>query len=109
MSLTDVAANERDVPVFADHRVSYVSSEGEGYAYTIRSGPSLAVKLHRENGNWFVRETETGIIGQGGDVLEAARDFERAVDQQLEQLERQDSVEAELAWQLEYLRARVRR
>jgi hypothetical protein len=109
MSLTDVAANERVVPVFPDHRVSYVSPEVEGYVYTIRSGPSLNVALQRENDHWIAVEAETGIFCHGNDVLEAIKDFQAAVVEHLDVLERRPALSDELAWQLDYLRARVRR
>lgn len=109
MSPTDVAANERAVPVFVDHRVSYVLSEGEDYAYTIRSGPTLDVRLRRDDGGWTALEVETGIFGHGDDVLEAMRDFQAAIVEHLDVLERRPALSDELAWQLDYLRARVRR
>ena len=107
MSPTDVAGTERSVPVFPDHRVTYVREEA-GYAYAVRTGPSLNVELRHDHGYWIVWEVETGIFGQGEDVLGAMRDFERAVSQHLDLLERQDALSEELSWQLEYLRARVR-
>jgi hypothetical protein len=109
MSPTDVAANERAVPVFLDQRVSYVSSEAEDYAYTIRSGPSLDVKLQRDDDHWIVLEVETGIFGYGDDILEAIRDFQAATVEHLDVLEQRAALSDELAWQLDYLRARVRR
>jgi hypothetical protein len=108
MTPANVAATERSVPVFPDRRVTYLRKE-VSYAYTVRSGPSFNVELRRENGYWLVRDVEIGIFGYGSDVLEAMRDFKRAVEQHLDVLERQDALSEELSWQLGYLRARVRR
>lgn len=104
-----VAANERALPVFPDHRVRYTSSGAGDYAYAIRSGPSLNVRLQRENDHWIALEVETGIYGYGDDALEAVNDFQTAIVEHLDVLERRPALSNELAWQLDYLRARIRR
>ena len=104
-----VAANERAVPVFPDQRVRYTWPETGDYAYSIRSGPSLNVRLQRENDHWIALEVETGIFGYGDDPLGAVDDFQTAIVEHLDVLERRPALSDDLAWQLDYLRARVRR
>jgi hypothetical protein len=50
---------------------------------------------------------ETGIFGHGDDALGAIRDFQAAIVEHLDVLERRPALSNELAWQLDYLRARV--
>jgi predicted RNase H-like HicB family nuclease len=59
------------------------------------------------DGYWTVHDVETGIFGSG-ETQEAAReDFERALHEHLDVLERQDSLSDELTAQLTYLRFRL--
>jgi hypothetical protein len=91
--------------------VLYVSSH-EQPSYVLDTGempPSFSLELRRGDGYWTVTDGPTGIFGQGSDVLAAIRDFSSAVAEHLDVLERQRELSEELAWQLDYLRARVRR
>jgi hypothetical protein len=71
--------------------------------------PSFSIRLERGDGYVIVTDRPTGIFGQGEDVLAAVQDFQAAVSEHLDVLERQSALSEELTWQLEYLRARVRR
>jgi hypothetical protein len=78
-------------------------------SYRISVSPTFEVTLHRGDGYWTVTDARTGIYGQGDDISAAIRDFLAAVSEHLDTLERQPSLSEELAWQLSYLRERVRR
>jgi hypothetical protein len=71
--------------------------------------PSFSIRFERGDGYWVVTDRPTGIFGQGEDVLAAVQDFQAAASEHLDVLERQAALSEELTWQLEYLRARVRR
>lgn len=91
--------------------VTYLTSR-EPPSYTLDAGkmpPSFSIRFERGDGYWVVTDRPTGIFGQGEDVLAAVQDFQAAVSEHLDVLERQAALSEELAWQLEYLRARVRR
>jgi hypothetical protein len=78
-------------------------------SYTISVSPAFELTLHRGDGYWTVTDAPTGIYGQGDDISAAIRDFLAAVAEHLDTLERQTSLSEVLAWQLAYLRERVRR
>jgi hypothetical protein len=91
--------------------VKYLTSP-EPISYTVdadKMPPSFSTRFERGDGYWIVADRPTGIFGQGEDVLAAIQDFQAAVSEHLDVLERQAALSEELAWQLEYLRARVRR
>ena len=60
--------------------------------------------LEEHGGYWTVRDVGTGIFGSGADPEAAHRDFERALREHLDVLERQDALSPELTAQLAYLR-----
>jgi hypothetical protein len=78
-------------------------------SYTVALSPSFHLQVQRGEGYFTVTDEPTGIYGQGEDVSAAIRDFLTAVSEHLDVLERQPALSEELAWQLDYLRARVRR
>lgn len=122
MSATGYAGSERDstgngrtVSSVPDLRVSYHRTQ-ETPAYEINPAtfevhPASSFELHynRGNGYWMIWDAETAIYGYGRRLADARRDFQVAVVQHLDVLESEDRLSEELAWQLEYLRARVRR
>ncbi len=108
----DSTGNGKVVPSVPNQRVSYRHTEANA-AYEIHPAAlfDLEFDLHRHRGNgyWIVWEAQTGIHGYGRRLSQAREDFQVAVKQHLEVLEGEESLSEELAWQLEYLRARVRR
>lgn len=109
---TDLPA-EQSAPIISSprgipYRVTYVRSSAQP-SYSVRVSPSFEVRFRRGDGYWTVTDAPTGIFGQGEDPSAAIRDFLAAVAEHLDTLERQTSLSEELAWQLAYLRARVRR
>lgn len=54
-----------------------------------------------------VVDTETGIFGSGADYAAALEDFERALREHFDVLNRQDALSPELEAQLRYLRDRL--
>jgi hypothetical protein len=64
------------------------------------SGPIL----EEHEGYCTVRDLETGIFGSGADPEAAQTDFERALREHRDLLERQDDLSPELAVQLAYIR-----
>lgn len=105
---TDISASEHPVPVILDSRVVYAEVSRALFSYDIAARPSFELVCERADGYWLVRDVGTGIFGQGADILEATRDFDRASAEHLDFLERQSALSDELRSQLEYLRARVR-
>jgi len=104
----DSTATEQAVPVLLDHRVTYLREEAD-YAYTIRARPSFNIKLERTSDYWIIRDTKTGVSGQGNEILQAMASFERNIALRLAALEQQQhALPEELFRQLQYLRARVR-
>lgn len=93
---------ERLVPV------AYRISEQEP-SYTVTLSPGFHLQVERGEGYFTVADERTGIFGHGDDVSAAIRDFLTAVSEHLDVLEQQPALSEDLAWQLEYLRARVRR
>ena len=63
--------------------------------------------LEEHEGLWTVRDLETGIFGSGHDPQAALVDFEAALHEHLDVLERQPALTAELEAQLRYLRVRL--
>lgn len=91
--------------------VTYLTSR-EPPSYTVDADnmpPSFNIRFERGDGYWIVTDRPTGIFGQGEDALAAVQDFQTAVSEYLDVLERQPELSEELAWQLDYLRSRVRR
>jgi hypothetical protein len=74
----------------------------------VEAPPSLAVQVVHEKGRILVVERRTAIYGEGPTHLDAIRDFQRAIREHLDVLERQPELSPELADQLDYLRPRVR-
>ena len=70
---------------------------------------SFELHYHRGNGYWMISDAQTAIYGYGRRLADARRDFQVAVVQHLDVLENEERLSEELTWQLEYLRARVRR
>jgi len=60
--------------------------------------------VEEQDGRWTVRDVETGIFGTGPDAQAAHRDFERALREHRDVLERQEELSPELTVQLAYLR-----
>lgn len=77
-------------------------------SYTVTIHPWFDVDFQRGAGFWTVVDRQTGIFGDGSELTDAIRDFERAVREHLEILERQEALSEELASQLDYLRRRLR-
>lgn len=76
----------------------------------IIGNPPFAYEFqHDPSGYWTVLDRETGIFGHGEEFLDALRDFHLAVVQHLDVLEQESELSEELAWQLDYLRARIQR
>ncbi len=88
--------------------VEYLPND-EPPAYTVEVSPSFELQIERGDGYCTVTDGPTGIFGQGENAAAAIRDFFVAVSEHLDVLERQSALSEELAWQLEYLRARLRR
>lgn len=107
----DSTGSERAIPSVPNERVSYRSSEAEA-TYEVHPAAlfDLEFNLHRHRGNgyWIVWDANTAIHGYGRRLAQAREDFQAAVRQHLEVLESEENLSEELAWQLEYLRARVR-
>lgn len=78
------------------------------HAVIVHAPPSLAVRVVHAKGRILIDERRTAICGEGPTHLDAIRDFQRAVREHLDVLERQPELSPELADQLDYLRARVR-
>lgn len=119
MSATGYAAWERDstgseraIPFVPNEQVSYRATEANA-AYEIH--PAAFFDLHfdlhtqRGNGYWIVWDAQTAIYGYGRRLSKAREDFQTAARQHLEVLESEENLSEELAWQLEYLRARIGR
>ena len=64
------------------------------------SGPIL----EEHEGYYTVRDLETGIFGSGADPEAAQTDFERALREHRDMLERQDDLSPKLSAQLAYIR-----
>ncbi len=93
------------------HRYIYAYEDSEiveGYKAT-PSTPSFNLELRRGDGYWIVQDVEIGIYGDAETVSEAIEDFELTAIAQLDILEQESALSEDLAWQLEYLRVRVRR
>jgi hypothetical protein len=88
--------------------VNYRLSEQQP-SYTVTFSPAFHLQLRRGENYYTVTDERTGIFGQGEDASVAIRDFYSAVSEHLDVLERQPALSDELSWQLDYLRARVRR
>jgi hypothetical protein len=88
---------------------AYESLGERRIAYTITARPGFATVLTYDEpqNRWTVAERETGIFGQGDTPSAAIADFQRAVLEHLDVLERQPALSDELAAQLEYLRERI--
>jgi hypothetical protein len=63
--------------------------------------------LEQHEGYFTVRDLETGIFGTGREPQAAIDDFQIALREHLELLERQSSLSPDLQAQLHYLRARL--
>ena len=59
------------------------------------------------DGYWTIHDPVTGIFGSGPDRETAHADFERALREHLDVLERQHELSPELSSQLAYLRQRL--
>jgi hypothetical protein len=99
-----IGSRSDDRPVPIEYRPN-----DEPPAYTVGVSPSFELQMERGDGHFTVIDGPTGIFGQGETVSAAIRDFFMAVSEHLDVLERQSALSEELAWQLEYLRARLRR
>jgi hypothetical protein len=88
--------------------VAYQLSEQDP-SYTVTLSPGFNLHVERGEGYFTVTDDHTGIFGHGEDMSAAIRDFFTAVSEHLDVLERQTALSEDLAWQLDYLRARVRR
>ena len=65
---------------------------------------TLGPILEKHEGYYTVRDLETGIFGSGADPEAAQTDFERALREHRDMLERQDDLSPKLAVQLAYIR-----
>ena len=88
---------------------------------TLESGASVVIEswsnvvvswsdqdvVEQQEGYWTVRNRETGIFGSGPDREAAVEDFERALREHFDVLERQDELSDDLAAQFGYLRQRL--
>jgi hypothetical protein len=108
--MPDEQANERSAAAVLQPRYSY-AHEYSGYSYRMRSAPSFDLKAeYAPRGYWLVWNRPTGIFGEGDNLWEAVEDFERAAAGHLDVLEEErDTLPDGQLWQLDYLRARVRR
>lgn len=68
---------------------------------------SAAELVEEVDGVWTVRDLETGIFGTGSERATALDDFEAALREHLDVLERQPALSEELQAQLRYLRIRL--
>ena len=75
--------------------------------YVFRGRPQFRVEVEREGEVWIVHDRVTGIHGAGETPSDALGDFQRAVTEHLDVLERQDAISEDLQVQLLYLRERV--
>src|SRR5215218_7708323 len=92
--------NGRVVPSGLDQRVAYVHSEGTPAYEDVHPAASFSLRYERGHGYWIVRDEVTGIFGCAKRPSGARRDFQLAVGQHLDVLERQDVLSPELSWQL---------
>lgn len=63
--------------------------------------------LEEVDGIWTVRDLQTGVFGTGADRQAALEDFDAALHEHLDVLERQPSLSEALQGQLHYLRGRL--
>jgi hypothetical protein len=87
----------------------YARLDRPHFSYAIPVRPGFRLDVRHAEGRWTIVDRETGVFGTGDDPSAAIRDFQRAVAEHLDVLQRQESLSDELAAQLNYLRTRVSR
>lgn len=101
------SATERDIADRPSGKCSYAASEPAAESYVFETRPAFELEPIATETGWAVRDVETGIYGAGETPSEALLDFQRAVLEHLDMLQRQESLSDDLLAQLQYLQARA--